>query len=98
MLVFVACVTSTDRRIEQSVLEHQQQIDKLEARNRDLEQRLIRYDNAITSGIRELEGIRERSKGMAGEVDEIINLFVQYQLAVERLIRNYLNASTQTGG
>jgi chromosome segregation ATPase len=83
----VGCVTP--RRTEPVVLEHQRQIDELEARNQELERRLNQYDSTVKQGIDELEAIRSRSSGMEEEVDEIIALFEQYQRGVDRLARAY---------
>lgn len=61
------------------VLEHQRQIDSLEST-------IGRYDAAVGDAIAELDAIAERSAGMAGDIDEIIRLFDEYQSRVERLL------------
>lgn len=86
LCVLLAGCTST-RYTDGDVIKHQAEIDKLEneLRNRD---------RAIDNAVRELEGISARSSGMEGTVDELIELFDEYQRAVERLLHDYRAAES----
>ena len=73
-----ACVSS--RHTEQSVLEHQKQIDRAEESVRT-------RDRAIDACIRELAYIAGRSKEMGGDIEDIIRELDLYNTAVQRLLR-----------
>ena len=73
-----ACVSS--RHTEQSVLEHQKQIDRTEESIRT-------RDRAINTCIRELAYIAGRSEEMGGDIDDIIRELDLYNAAVQRLLR-----------
>ena len=73
-----ACVSS--RHTEQSVLEHQQQIDRAEESIRT-------RDRAIDTCIRELAYIAGRSEEMGGDIEDIIRELDLYNTAVQRLLR-----------
>lgn len=77
-LCLCSCVTS--RHTEQSVLEHQKQIDRAEEGKR------IR-DRAIEDCLRELDRIATKSEGMGGDVEDIIRELDLYHAAVQRLLR-----------
>jgi chromosome segregation ATPase len=82
---------------DNTVLEHQQQLTELEGRNQELERRLAAYDNAIGNSIGQLEAIRARGTGLEGTIDETIQLFDEYQRAVEQLTRAYNAIQNKTG-
>lgn len=88
LMLLTGCVSS---RTSQSVIEHQREIDRVEEGIR------IR-DRAIESSIERLEAITARSSGMEGTVDELIELFDEYQRAVEQLIRDYRAAESTDKG
>ena len=73
-----ACVSS--RHTEQSVLEHQKQIDRTEESIRT-------RDRAIDTCIRELAYIAGRSEEMGGDIEDIIRELDLYHAAVQRLLR-----------
>lgn len=77
-LCLCSCVSS--RHTEQSVLEHQRQIDRAEEGVR------VR-DRAIDACIRELANIAGRSEEMGGDVEDIIRELDLYHAAVQRLLR-----------
>lgn len=77
-LCLCSCVSS--RHTEQSVLEHQRQIDRAEEGKR------IR-DRAIEDCLRELDRIATESEGMGGDVEDIIRELDLYHTAVQRLLR-----------
>lgn len=77
-LCLCSCVSS--RHTEQSVLEHQKQIDRAEESIR------IR-DRAIEDCLRELDHIATKSEGMGGDIEDIIRQLDLYHAAVQRLLR-----------
>lgn len=82
--MLVSC-TSTRKGTDESILNYQREIDRLESE-------LSARDRAIESSIRRLESITERSKSMEGTVDELIELFDEYQRGVEQLLYDYRKA------
>ena len=74
------CSCASSRYTEQSVLEHQRQIDRTEESIRT-------RDRAIDTCIRELAHIAGRSEEMGGDIDEIIRELDLYHEAVQRLLR-----------
>lgn len=84
LMLLTGCVSS---RTSQSVIEHQREIDRIEEGIR------IR-DRAIESSIKRLEAISARCSEMEGTVDELIELFDEYQRGVEQLIRDYRAAES----
>jgi chromosome segregation ATPase len=88
---------STGNGSDNAILEHQQQLTELEGRNQELERRLAAYNNAVGDSIGQLEAIRARSTGLEGTLDETIQLFDEYQRAVEQLTRAYNDLQNKTG-
>jgi len=86
MVLLVGCCST--RRVDRQILEYQRQIDQLE-------NELRARDRAIDAGIRELEAIAERSRGMEADIDDIIRELDEYQRAVERLIQSYRARETE---
>lgn len=74
------CACASSRHTEQSVLEHQKQIDRTEESIRT-------RDRAIDTCIRELAYIAGRSEEMGGDVEDIIRELDLYHTAVQRLLR-----------
>ena len=77
-LCLCSCVSS--RHTEQSVLEHQKQIDRTE-------ESIRARDRAIDTCLRELAYIAGRSEEMGGDIDDIIRELDLYHTAVQRLLR-----------
>lgn len=77
-LCLCSCISS--RYTEQSVLEHQKQIDRAEESIRT-------RDRAIDTCLRELAYISGRSEEMGGDIDDIIRELDLYHEAVQRLLR-----------
>lgn len=82
VLAICLCACSSTRYTDGDIISHQAEIDRLESELRN-------RDRAIDNAVRELEGITARSAGMEGTVDELIELFDEYQRAVERLLHDY---------
>lgn len=76
-------------RVDTSVLEHQRQIDELESRVRS-------YEATTEYAIRELETLSRRAEEMGGTVDELIELFDEYQQTVERILYHYRATESKT--
>ena len=74
------CSCTSSRHSEQSVLEHQKQIDRTEESIRT-------RDRAIDTCIRELEYITGRSEEMGGDIEDIVRELDLYHAAVQRLLR-----------
>ena len=86
--LFTGC-KSTRAGVTEDILEYQQQVDRLE-------EELRNRDRTIDNAIRELAAITERSAAMEGTVDDVIELFNEYQRAVERLLRYYSETAAAT--
>lgn len=87
LCVLLCCCNST-RRTDNTILEYQRQIDKLENELRS-------RDRAIETGIRQLEGITSRSSDMGADIDSIIRELDEYQRTVERMLRGYRETKSQ---
>lgn len=74
------CSCASSRHTEQSVLEHQKQIDRTEESIRT-------RDRAIDTCLRELAYITGRSEEMGGDIEDIIRELDLYHTAVQRLLR-----------
>ena len=74
------CACASSRHTEQSILEHQKQIDRAEESIRT-------RDRAIDACLRELAYITGRSEEMGGDIDDIITQLDLYHTAVQRLLR-----------
>ena len=74
------CACTSSRHTEQSVLEHQKQIDRTE-------ESIRARDRAIDTCLRELAYIAGRSEEMGGDIDDIIRELDLYHTAVQRLLR-----------
>jgi hypothetical protein len=95
IVIVVLCLSSCKTTNPTGVVgDHQRQVAQLEERNTELERRLALYDSTVGSSIRSLENIRGRSLAMEGTVDELIELFRQYQFRVDQLIYDYHSITT----
>ena len=65
-----------------TVLEYQREIDRLE-------NTVAGYQREIGYAVEELGNIRAGTTGMAGTIDEVIDLFEAYQQRVERVLQRY---------
>ena len=74
------CSCASSRHTEQSVLEHQKQIDRAEESIRT-------RDRAIDTCLRELAYIAGRSEEMGGDIKDIIRELDLYHAAVQRLLQ-----------
>lgn len=72
-----------------NILAHQEQITRLEDRVR-------LYEAATDRTISQLEDIRLRAAKTETTIDDVINLFNEYQRVVEQFIFNYKQVRTET--
>jgi hypothetical protein len=91
ILVAIMCTNgcTSSPGADSLVLSHQRETAQLEARIADYQRRLEQYDSVVTASTEQLETIRARTAGSLGTVDELIQLFGEYQREVERLISAY---------
>lgn len=88
-LLYMSCTsTNAGTSTDTAVLNYQKQIDRLE-------NELNSRDRAIENGIRRLESITERCTIETGTVDEIIELFDEYQRGIEQLLYDYYKTDTR---
>lgn len=84
ILLIVACMCLCScihtRHHNDTVLEHQKQIDRAE-------EGIRARDRAIEDCLRELDHITTKSEGMGGDIEDIIRELDEYQSAVQRLLR-----------
>jgi len=80
-ILLTSCV-STGRGADKSVIEHQRKLGEYQAA---VSYHLGRVDACAAR----IADIRERADSLTGEIDRVIELFDEYQRAVEQLIREY---------
>lgn len=93
LLLFLLCVTacaSAAANVDRTVLEHQQQIDRLE-------EELRNRDRAVESAVKDIRELSSRSSSMEGTIDAIIQLFGEYQRRVDRMLSDYYCIQNKTG-
>lgn len=88
-ILAVGCSTTKGHGDAGTILSYQQQIDRLE-------EELRTRDRTIENAVRELGAITSRSEAMEGSVDELIELFEEYQRRVNRLLYDYDKVRTET--
>lgn len=74
---------------DENILYYQRKIDELEATVRLYEQRITIADEQIRNDIESLKYLGERAKTVGDTIDELIELFTEYQRGVEQLLRDY---------
>ena len=93
LYLFVACIfsgcKSTRISTDENILYYQREIDELEATVRLYEQRITIADEQIRNDIESLKYLGERAKTVGDTIDELIELFAEYQRGVEQLLRDY---------
>ena len=93
LYLFVACIfsgcKSTRVSTDENILYYQRKIDELEATVRLYEQRITIADEQIRNDIESLKYIGDRAKTVGNTIDDLIELFAEYQRGVERLLRDY---------
>lgn len=86
--IFSGC-KSTRVSTDENILYYQRKIDELEATVRLYEQRVTIADEQIRNDIESLKYLGERAGTVGNTIDELIELFAEYQCGVEQLLRDY---------
>ena len=90
---FVVCLFSgcKSARIstDENILYYQRKVSELEATVRLYEQRITITDEQIRNDLESLKNLGERAKTVGATIDELIELFAEYQRGVEQLLRDY---------
>ena len=81
---------------DENLLYYQRKIDELEATVRLYEQRITIADEQIRNDIESLKYLGERAKTVGDTIDELIELFAEYQRGVEQLLRDYNTLRNET--
>ena len=91
--IFTACFfsgcKSTRVSTNENILYYQRKIDELEATVRLYEQRITVVDEQIRDDLESLKYLGERANTVGDTIDDIIELFAEYQRGVEKLLRDY---------
>ena len=86
--IFSGC-KSTRVSTDENILYYQRKIDELEATVRLYEQRITIADEQVRNDIESLKYLGERAQTIGDTIDELIELFAEYQRGVEQLLRDY---------
>ena len=86
--LFSGC-KSTRVSTDENILYYQRKVDELEATVRLYEQRITIADEQIRNDLDSLKYLGERAKTVGDTIDELIELFAEYQRGVEQLLRDY---------
>ena len=86
--IFSGC-KSTRVSTDENILYYQRKVDELEATVRLYEQRITVADEQIRDDLESLKYLGERAKTVGDTIDELIELFAEYQRGVEQLLRDY---------
>ena len=93
LLVFMSCIfsgcNSTRVSTDENILYYQRKVDELEATVRLYEQRITIADEQVRNDLESLKYLGERAKTVGDTIDELIELFAEYQRGVEQLLRDY---------
>lgn len=102
LYLFVACIfsgcKSTRVSTDENILYYQRKVDELEATVRLYEQRVTIADEQIRNDIESLKYLGERAKTVGNTIDELIELFAEYQCGVEQLLRDYNTLRNEVKG
>ena len=86
--IFSGC-KSTRVSTDENILYYQRKVDELEATVRLYEQRITIADEQVRNDLESLKYLGERAKTNGDTIDELIELFAEYQRGVEQLLRDY---------
>ena len=95
--VFTGC-KSTRVSTDENLLYYQRKVSELEATVRLYEQRITIADEQIRNDIESLKYLGERAKTVGDTIDELIELFAEYQRGVEQLLRDYNKLRNEVKG
>ena len=89
---------STRVSTDENLLYYQRKVDELEATVRLYEQRITIADEQIRNDLDSLKYLGERAKTVGDTIDELIELFAEYQRGVEQLLRDYNTLRNEVKG
>ena len=95
---FISGCKSTRVSTDENLLYYQRKVDELEATVRLYEQRITIADEQIRNDIESLKYLGERAKTVGDTIDELIELFAEYQRGVEQLLRDYNTLRNEVKG
>ena len=95
--IFSGC-KSTRVSTDENILYYQRKVDELEATVRLYEQRVTIADEQIRNDIESLKYLGERAETVGNTIDELIELFAEYQCGVEQLLRDYNTLRNEVKG
>ena len=95
--IFSGC-KSTRVSTDENILYYQRKVDELEATVRLYEQRITVADEQIRDDLESLKYLGERAKTVGNTIDELIELFAEYQRGVEQLLRDYNTLRNEVKG
>ena len=95
--IFSGC-KSTRVSTDENILYYQRKIDELEATVRLYEQRITVADEQIRDDLESLKYLGERAETVGNTIDELIELFAEYQRGVEQLLRDYNTLRNEVKG
>ena len=102
LYLLVACFfsgcKSTRVSTDENLLYYQRKVDELEATVRLYEQRITIADEQIRNDLDSLKYLGERAKTVGDTIDELIELFAEYQRGVEQLLRDYNTLRNEVKG
>lgn len=102
LYLLVACIfsgcKSTRVSTDENILYYQRKVDELEATVRLYEQRITIADEQIRNDLDSLKYLGERAKTVGDTIDELIELFAEYQRGVEQLLRDYNTLRNEVKG
>ena len=102
LFVFVFCLfsgcKSTRVSTDENILYYQRKIDELEATVRLYEQRITIADEQIRNDLESLKYLGDRAQTIGNTIDELIELFAEYQRGVEQLLRDYNTLRNEVKG
>lgn len=102
LFVFISCFfsgcKSTRISTDENILYYQRKINELEATVRLYEQRITIADEQIRNDIESLKYLGERAQTIGDTIDELIELFAEYQRGVEQLLRDYNTLRNEVKG
>ena len=95
--LFSGC-KSTRVSTDENILYYQRKIDELEATVRLYEQRVTIADEQVRNDLESLKYLGDRAKTVGDTIDELIELFAEYQRGVEQLLRDYNTLRNEVKG
>ena len=102
LYLLVACIFSgcKSKRVstDENILYYQRKIDELEATVRLYEQRITIADEQVRNDLESLKYLGDRAKTVGDTIDELIELFAEYQRGVEQLLRDYNTLRNEVKG